>query len=359
MKFVLLIAFVGCISICSFAQNNYNPKFLIPYNDQGKWGWSDTVGTIAILPEFKSCSLFDRIDNYWVSEVVKKKTKYQYVFDKGILPISNCKIDYQYPHLTDQDYWIIKTKTNRKGIYDWNKKKFVLDTIAESFVLDNNNLGLILYKTAKSKNYFVYNFQSKVSIESSMIDYYWSSETKKTYFRMSEASKDWYDLKPDGNFQHSDDIFSEYYLSYDPFSEIDAPDEQIARNNTSIPPNLKLTDGYSAHSFIEIDQVGYLIFKKEGKFGLMVYSNRKIILEPIFDSIEFDFKNNFFILTNGKKTGIKLVNTIYPTILPKYDSIALVKAIQVNWSWSFMLFEATLNGNKMYVGENGVEYFKP
>lgn len=56
-KKLICILFLGIFN-GSFAQSVYNPGLLIPYNDRGKWGWSDTVGNILIKPEYSSTQFF-------------------------------------------------------------------------------------------------------------------------------------------------------------------------------------------------------------------------------------------------------------------------------------------------------------
>lgn len=351
------VSFLFCIPfLCAHTQKKINPIYFIPYNDHGKWGWCDTLGNVVIQPEYKFCSFFKQYDNIWSSTVVLKNKSYPYVYQKGVLKMADIQMCYQNSELLKRDYWLVESKSRKQGIYDWKKQKLVLDTIINYLVEDKNNTNFLLYNKTNEGNYYIFNIKTKKSTETDIVDFYWSSETDKTYYRKSKLSSEWYLLSEDGHFSKTDDTFS---LEYYGFAYGMEPETQslIAKDNRGILSSIKLEEGKIAKRFIELNNQGYLIYEEVGKYGLMIYNYRKNILKPMYDSIDFDFKQNYFVLFNEGKQGVKLLGTIYPTIEPKYDKITLNKSIKVNWRWSFMVFEVELNGNKGYVGENGIEYF--
>lgn len=329
---------------------------MIPYNISGKWGWCDTLGKITLKPLYENCTFFNKNGNFWVSSVEKKGVKYKYIYGKGILPLPNCEITAQYSHLLEKNCWMIKTDSGRKGIYDWKRKRFVLDTIAQTILVDTNLPHLIVYCTYELGDFKVLNLQTKKTTISNVIHYIVNSENSKTYFKMPNKRFEYYELHSDGSFYKSDDTINENEYFYT------MPETQSFINSSKstihLLSDLPIDKGYLACVFIEKDYNSYIIVKKENVFGLMDNKNKVMLLEPIYDTIEFNNDNNFFLLNKDNRLGIKVLNTIYPTILPKYDNINFYKSLQINQKWVFNIFEVQENGSRGFVGENGIEYFK-
>lgn len=361
MQMRIFLALLLLSTSAAFAQTDLSPKYYIPYFDHGKWGWCDTLGKVVVQPEFASCSFFESKGKYWVSDVTKENRNYEYVLGKGMLPVANCGLDHwQYVQLTDKNWWILRTKSHKLGIYDWGKQRFVLDTIARSIVVNETNLGFLCYKKENATTFSVFNLKTQKSTQSDMTDDYFSVETSKTYFRKSYDDK-WHELSPKGAFVPTMDNVEEVYFAMD--GDGDYAIEQIDSERTFeyqvvSPSTLNLGNGRIPYSTTRIRKVDYVVFKQDGKFGLMNLSNKSIVLENVYDFIDIDYKNKHFLLIKDGKMGLKLLGTVYSTIEPNYDFITEYRSIRISSRWSFVLFEVTLDGNKMYVGENGVEYFK-
>ena len=77
-----------------------------------------------------------------------------------------------------------------------------------------------------------------------------------------------------------------------------------------------------------------------------------------YDSVDFNSHFNLFIISLNDKVGFKILNTIYPTVEPKYLKIIDKHSLQVNDSWNFSLLQVLTEKGYGFVGENGVEYFK-
>lgn len=360
MQMRIFLALLLLSTSAAFAQTDLSPKYYIPYFDHGKWGWCDTLGKVVVQPEFASCSFFESKGKYWVSDVTKENRNYEYVLGKGMLPVANCGLDFwQYTQLTDKNWWIVRTTSRKYGIYDWGKQRFVLDTIAKSIVMDETYLSFLCYKKENATKFSVFNLKTQKSTESEMTDDYWSGETQKTYFRKSYNDK-WHELSPKGAFVETMDDVEEVYFAMDgddyAIEQMDS--ERALEYQVVSPSTVRLTNGGIPYSTTRINRVDYAVFKKDGKFGLINLSNNSVVLENTYDFIDINYSNGYFFLIKDGKMGLKMMGTIYPAIEPKYDMISEYNSLRVNSRWSFVLYEVLLDGNKMYVGENGVEYFK-
>lgn len=355
MKSLLLFVYITFACIYSFSQTAYSPKLLIPYNDHGKWGWCDTLGKIHIEPQFDECSFFDVKGVCWSSVVEKQNKIYPYVFGKGLLPLQNCKIIHQYEHLLKKDLWLVSTINGNTGIYNWKKNKLILDTIAKSYIVDDSLPNYFLYKVQSTGKYYLFDLKTKKSKLTDMDYYVWFSDTRITYFKKSVQSDEWFVLNRDGEFHKVTVNFNENQLITFG-SKDDLVNKKAKLNNYKIK-NLNLPLDYKGVSYIDLYDNAYLVFEKDSKIGLLDYTKGETILDPVFTNIKYDFKQNYFMLYDNDKKGVKLLETVYPTIEPIYKSIDFSKSIQVNGNWYFMVFKVEKNGIVGYVGENGIEYF--
>jgi len=83
----------------------------------------------------------------------------------------------------------------------------------------------------------------------------------------------------------------------------------------------------------------------------------KVILPVIYDNIEFLKNGTQAKLELDGKVGRKLFLSHYPTLEPKYKELRNARSLRVTKRWSFALFTVIIDGQKGYIGENGVEYF--
>jgi len=110
-----------------FSQNNYEVKFLIPYNN-GKWGWCDTLGNIKIKPKYNKTTFFYKPENSLPEAYVEiNGNKNYYIYGKGLkVPkeYSNEKrIYYTDEKGNSKDDLILIRFKNKYGIYEMSTKK--------------------------------------------------------------------------------------------------------------------------------------------------------------------------------------------------------------------------------------------
>lgn len=304
-KKIICILFLGFFN-GSFAQSKYNPDLLIPYNNNGKWGWSDTVGKILIKPKYNSTQFFARYEylnkKSWVSEVNKNGTKYPYMFGYGVLPLPNCKLSNQYAHLQEKKYWTVINKKGLTGIYDLKNKKLILDTIVEDIIITKNYTNYIVYKTINATNFHLFDVNNKKSKPTNMNYRFYDCMTDEIFFKTSKDSRDVYSLNADGTFK-----IVEYFLRLDESDTYAV----MARANSTIPLYTKEKQYFFPEAIKEknpeimtefrLNGINYVVFKVNNLFGVLNNTQKEIFIPAIYQNIETISHN--FILTNDDKKG--------------------------------------------------------
>lgn len=108
----------------------------------------------------------------------------------------------------------------------------------------------------------------------------------------------------------------------------------------------------------EIEEANYCVVYKNGKAGF--YNGKYELLSVTHDAINIDEigRGIIFPIKNALYGMNFLSEDFDLNILPKYTKLEYHTRFKVNEDWYFVLFEAIdTEGNKFYVGENGVEYF--
>lgn len=127
------------------AQNVFESKdkiaselFLVPYNDNDKWGWCDTLGNIVLKPKYAETGFFFKKYDTYIAEV---KTEYgqNLVNNKGKLLFSktyhiekkwNLRVD-----KTHKGYYIICSEKRKKGFYDPDMDEYIIPVQYDSIVV--------------------------------------------------------------------------------------------------------------------------------------------------------------------------------------------------------------------------------
>ncbi len=118
---------------------------------------------------------------------------------------------------------------------------------------------------------------------------------------------------------------------------------------------------------LKYDEIKYLTtiqgkhlfkIKNNSKYGISD-SEGNNLLEISYDNIEIADCGIILIERNKRQGVFQRILSTYPNIEPKYLNIEKYYEIPVNKNWVFTLYKAKLeNGNEIYVGENGIEYFR-
>ena len=364
-----------------FSQTHVDP--LIPYRDGKIWGFCDTIGKVVVKPYFDNVVAvqYDPYNAGNASFLIQKNNKKFVVDEKNqiIVPLNHTYDSIRLKEF-DMDYIEVFRK-GKMGLYADLKElipcKYDNIDVAgnKSYrVFVGNKCGII-----NSKNKLI------VPIKYEEIYPYWDETADSNSKFVWEAtlgreSVKFYDSKiieiddyPVGVLEKS---AGGYLTDEDDVARLDLQkkydkvvlDEYrsiayVTKNNKtgvfSLLQEKQIVDVlYDDISFAETNK-GNSVFKVKlnGKFGF-VSENNLVLLPVEYDKIEYNQKIYQYEITKKNKVGVKVFNTIYPTIEAKYLEILDYKRIQINNHWSFIIFLVKTENGIGFVGENGVEYFK-
>ena len=373
------LSIVVLVTTISYAQTS--TKILIPYREHNTWCLSDTLGTIKAKTTYKDIKDFIITRNKsFVARYLVKNNKNYFVVDqnqKVILPEMNpydsIRLNEEFPNY----YWVFKK--GKVGIWTANKEivnclyNKITPTDNKSFVVEKGELkGLV-------------NSQSKliIPVEYQNINSSWDEADQKNpkYVWIAEGvlvDKKFYDTKI-----NTDDT------TIGNASLIGIVDSSGGGADVR---NQKLEQLRAKYDKVDFNFYNdYAIVTKDGKVGVVQFDNQEELVTPLYEEVEqygndhgvslYKVKkdhlyglikegNTFFLnceydailddktLVKGKKKGMIIFNSIYPSIAPKYNSIKGYKQIDVSDTWQFSLFQVTTDKGKGLLGENGVEFFK-
>src|SRR5690554_2070394 len=354
-----------------FCQTQYaDVNYLIPYNDHGKWGWSDTLGDIKIKPKYEKTGFFHAYDSIPEAYVKIKGIHNSYLYNNGLkVPKTYKTIKeiflFDENRIRNRDLIIVESKKNKLGIYDKKAKKFILKPIYSSIEsIGVNNLN-VLYKREKEQFFSLLYFDEiyKHDLTDILKIQEWEDENNifnhKQLYQHTDSTWTYFD-----NGVHiiedfkKEDSYPEGMVIVD-FDQPKQEEELKTTNNID-----GLIDSYDYSKYPEFyEEYGFIklkIVRKDGEVG-MINENDSIIIPFEYDKIFFNVQNPSFIkLIKGNKEGVKLLFTTYPIIPAKYDKIINFESpirIRVSKNWHFIVFLIEINGQEGYVGENSIEYF--
>jgi len=394
----LLIFLFSVISILSTTQaQNENPKeftmkqlledstnylLLIPFNENNKWGWCDTLGNIVIEPQFKKTwgFTYNIVDQHKIySAFVKtEKGKSYYIPNIGLVAPADYEIlswELGIPFIKNETirfYHIIKDKNKKIGVFESVRQKMVVSPQYDTSSRYAYREKIILLKE-NGKATFDYFSASGGSIEDSDIEHV-DHLSIRDQSKLSTHCCTTIVKKKDGSvekiydgsfepFQFVDSLKykSELHLSYAIEMEeeelIPPPGKKTESDNQ--PDGILATHNYSQYGELP-KRYGFTslsIVRKNNKVGV-VNELDEIIVPFEYDKILFRSNSTQAQLFKDGKQGRKLFFTTYPLIEAKFDSIKEYRFLRVKPGWSFALFEIKIGDFIGYVGENGVEYFK-
>jgi hypothetical protein len=379
----ILLILTGSFTL-SAQKATYEANLLIPYNDDGKWGWSDTLGNVLIKPKYKEAGFFYKqrsSNNYHFARVKTKVGRNFHVENKGLLINKKYAVAKGYritnlPDSTTQDnsftLYLVQCKKKKTGIYSTTRGKLILaakyDTINEYglreriilvktkeastfqyFDLKNHtltNTGITKIskykepdlKTVRGRKFTIAHYQDK------SIKLLTNGEMRPFEFNPEKEYKDiTNDYGPDMEF---DDAGMET-LTFKVDNDLPAGKEKTVR-----------TFNYNKYGSFT-DKYGFrelVVVQKGNKLGI-INEKGEAILPFEYDKFVYNQMDNYIKLYKGDKAGLKILFTTYPMIEAKYDTINYYFQLRVNPTWSFALFKVTKGDKEGLVGENGLEYF--
>jgi len=371
-KFVVcFIIAISNLNSVSFAQTN--PSFLVPFNNYGKWTWSDTLGHIQKLPSFDSTGFFFEKNINGKNEILahvmyKGKNNFYSISHKLILPKAYSFIDeYIVKKPATESFYFLKNKKGKIGIYSSTSKSFVAESIYDSIVFKSQQQDLIYLKKSGSKNLYVFNVLNKKTNRSDYVSLELISE--------SQGEDDFI------NFRQHEIATKANGTKVERINDLEYPIDQKTIDGWKNHP--KRTTGFVFDEFdVDFDSKNYTgqqlkngilltldcrendynykqikIVHNDGKFGCL-NQNDSIVLPAIYDRIVIKEQFKYIETSLGAKHGIKLLFTHYPTIEALYDEINLFTHLVVNDKWSFIVYYTRKGSQSGFVGENGVEYYR-
>lgn len=348
LKLLLLLCFV----VPAFGQDDYDKEFLIPFNDHGKWGWSDTLGVLASTPKFDSTGFFFESESFYFAKVRNGKIATDYIYGYGLASPADHSAGYLFESiLLNNHFSIIKDLQGNYGLFDFKNQKvivpsdyanYAVDYVAGGFVVFSNEGEKVMQYSIKTRKFKSIPFQSISEFHGEGVDIIYDKGDGKSYIRTEKGGFEEVMLPDENSGVTREGFYDENRSNYQPLSkwDIGRPAEGVVYSTVDLGKNRK-----------------FEVIRNKGKFGLYD-SHLKEYLPCAYDFIDIDYVNGAFYLFRDGKMGVKLVGTHYPTIEPEFDFITYYKSLPVSSRWSFWLFEATINGHKAFVGENGVKYYR-
>jgi|GEM_PF-7122970 len=393
-----------------FAQNNnpYDPKLIIPYNLNGKWGYADTLGKVLCVAQFDSVGFYEVWQNTYA--VVKKNNRFGIIDQQFNLVVApkykllkgtNCcpKEDLKFFQIGKGNRWGVMTIAGKRIIpikydqIDFNylpfgfiavrkDKKFALFSLKgkklTKFMFDNFNFGVfgggnfddLLGKA--DEEYFLIKpdktvvpapkkpnqYKVKISDPNMPAVNKIPESEKAILYKKSLEIKEKYGL---------DSIYLERPLNGGStrgktvYLLVSKKTQKGIWNVTSNTVHfIAYDDIHAIHTYRpEISRkygfIELLYVQKNGKWGVV---NELDTIQLPFEYDGFGKVTDTFAETRQKnKSGAVTYFTYYPPIACKYDRIDFFKQLEVTKTWSFDLYKITINGKEGYVGENGAEYF--
>ena len=366
----LICLLLALLSFSIWAQEPKKP-FLIPFNDHGNWGYSDTLGNQLIKGQFKNASGFYKLrigdTLHYVSNVETEYGKNLFSLHHGLLLPYASKIkswnshDFEENNINKRIY--ILNSDGKKGLYHF-QFKYILAPIYDTIIACGSQKINYLIKRNKADstyNLFDPSSGSIFKTDISSVSIYKEKKKFKRLFLARHLDSTYSIVDNNGLTSTSLDTIKEmeHYMpkSYSPRGDA----------LTSIKEDLKVKPSFGG------ELINYVHYRKLPKNGLpgfkslyivkkndamgIVDETGRVVVSFSFDNIKFIGRGQEAILIKDDKFGRKLFTCEYPIIQPKYDKLSVGGYLSVNSNWAFAYFKVEVNGNMGFVGENGVEYF--
>jgi hypothetical protein len=344
-----------------------NPLW-IPFNDHGKWGYCDTLGTLQIEPAYESASFFYPMnigaEKYFVSRVETSRGN-NLVMSNGelVFPAKLDFVDNIYSKASPNNLFLLRKK-GKYGVFKYGES-WVMPAKYDMMGSGFDFSSMYLFKREKDNTYQRFYPETLELKETDIIDvgvFYHGfntvevvTKTDGSRYEVQNAELIPIDLAKYAEYQDLGDVMleevpEEWSNSFSwegtkPTAEALGVDRVLDyKDYTSIGLG-------SRYGFERI-----IIAEKNGQMGIINEKGEEVL--PFqYDRLRMDVNNTQVILEKDGKVGRKLLFTHYPSIEPRYDKLRLANQLRVSSNWSFGIFEVVLNEQSGYVGENAVEYF--
>ena len=366
LVFILLIT-----SLSSYAQ----PEILIPYRVGNKWGYSDTLGKLKIPARYDAADLFNHdylFQGRNLYATARAGENIVLINQKGKEVIAGPYRSVSVTYIGNSDFFFVTNKAGKVGVRSLKGQLIppVYDAVYEvydsGFVARKGNYdirynlsGKIIWQNKHEDVWLMKEDMGIEALDESTMNKY-QEETRQGFEKKiltafsadrteridSITENGTANLVIKGNQQAV--VYPQYYYSYEPTKSFFSRDINIRRIiiNTDLSLDYKT---YKTRAFIIADSAGKVgIMNDQGSF----------IFPAEYDNISLHNVWRFLDLEKHAKHGIFIFNTIYPPIMPVYDSILERIWITAGQSWNYGLFKVKKNGKEIYVGENRVEFYK-
>lgn len=388
MKKLLFFLVLICTNL--FSQNSKKHELLIPYRDGNLWGLCDTLGVVKLKPFADEIIDFKINEDFSSKYIVKKKGEISVIDESKNYLLQNSKYDSISIEYFDKAIEVYKNK--KIGVF-LEGKEFIPCDYDKVHEVHNKS-----YIVGKGNLFGLINSKGKLIVPIKYEDINFSKEKNgkaKWIATYKAEEKVFYDIDIEDEPNHPPMIgMTQIYDEISNPDSVQLYNQRIQEIQNNYDVNFIVNKKFAIVSKIADSK------KQEGESGIIKISDNKIILEVKYNGIAFlenekgkaffsfndrtygendnlsiideegkiflsgldeimKYKESIYFIKKDEKWGVKIFNTIYNYIPPKYKSIDLYDSFRINENWKFNLFKVeTVNGKKGYVGENGVEYFK-
>ncbi|MCE3281824.1 MAG: Protein of unknown function precursor [Chitinophagaceae bacterium] len=351
-----LLALAGIASSIFVYGQRDERTLLVPFRDKKLWGYSDTLGKIRIKPAYDSAVLFygepfGRVYKGKKQSLITKQGKLAGIFADDIYRYGN-------------DHYMAYNN-DRVGIMDMQGNLIVpveYERIDWPSMYDDHYYGndqviglkqsgeyLISLKTGAAK---------KIRERRGENDYGLMDVSVPQIEEMYPVRDMKIKLDPD-SLARSLNADSVVLYRYPDYKYLEKDIYRVYRGGkVGIWSNgFGFTPQYDAVREVWFNgKTASVLVEKDKKLGVVNQDGKPEV--PVKYASIRRIRDGLFITELNKKKGATILNTNYPPIANKYESMEYMYSLPVNDSWSFILFRVSKNGKRGFVGENGVEYFK-
>lgn len=343
-------------------------KVWVPYNDRGSWGYCDTLGVIQLKPRFESAGFFylrrfgkdlyeysSQVETRWGENMIRPDGKL-------ILPKKTQELRQLSNTSRRGKIFLLKVKEHY-GIYDLDEGWLAKARFDSLYPRSYHNWMLLKEDDAPTFTRFNLETLHPEATEIVAVQEFWgdlgtvniaTTVDGKTY-KLTKTGMDPISAEELARYEDTNNLFLEevaddWFTNYSwrgprPRAEELGLDRAVDYKDYGQLPFVK---NYSFSKAI--------IGQKDGKMGI-VDEKGNILLPFQYDRVQFAEPATEAYLYKDGLIGYKLLFSHHPTIEPRYETFERAHQLPVSQTWVFALFRVEINGQKAYVGENGVEYF--